>query len=116
MGQVWELGDAALCIHPGGEPLVGQAAVMQSWMEILSGSAPPSIRVQVQTRMSAPNLCVHVVEEFIRAGGRPDAATNRVLATNVYVRGADGWRLRLHHASLPLVSPRSQASTERKLH
>jgi hypothetical protein len=40
-----------------------------------------------------------------------------VLATNVYRREGEGWRLQLHHASLPMVRPQEGAQKpERQLH
>ena len=39
MDRVWQDGDETVCIHPGGAFLSGKSAVMQSWAEILGGSA-----------------------------------------------------------------------------
>jgi hypothetical protein len=89
---------------------------MQSWAEILTGVTPPSIEIRLIQRLSANDQEIHVVEELIRAGGDAAAAPNRVIATNVYQRGPDGWRMLLHHASLPLMIKRREPESGRQLH
>lgn len=116
MGRVWEDGADVACIHPGGQLLQGKLAVMQSWADILSGVSPPRIDYRPLNRISAPDLEIHLVEESIRAGADPGAAPSRVIATNVYARGASGWRLRLHHASLPLMTRPGTSGPAQKLH
>jgi ketosteroid isomerase-like protein len=112
MSQVWLEGDAAVCVHPGGALLVGKDAVMQSWSEILTGAAPPRIEYRLLNRIEAADLRVHLVEERIQAGADPAAAPALVIATNVYARRPEGWRLSLHHASLPLLPARSAKGPE----
>jgi len=116
MDRVWQDGDETVCIHPGGAFLLGKSAVMQSWAEILGGSAPPRIDYRLLSRIAAPDLEIHLVEESIRAGGDPNAQPNRVISTNVYARGASGWRMRVHHASLPLMARRGTPGSGHQLH
>jgi hypothetical protein len=116
MGAVWLDSPEILCVHPGGGLLRGPAEVMQSWAEILTGVTPPSIEIRLIQRLSANDQEIHVVEELIRAGGDAAAAPNRVIATNVYQRGPDGWRMLLHHASLPLMIKRREPESGRQLH
>lgn len=119
MAQVWVEGETAVCVHPGGGLLEGKDAVMQSWSEILTGAAPPRIEYRLISRIEAADLRVHLVEERIQAGADPAATPSLVIATNVYARHAEGWRLSVHHASLPLMPPRSAKGAEgsaRRLH
>ena len=116
MAVVWSDGNRALCIHPGRGLHRGKAAVMQSWMEIFSGSAPPSIEYRFIEGFAAGNLAVRLVEEKIRPQGRPPEAASRVLATNVYLRDSISWRLVEHHASLPLIGRETVSDHERQLH
>ena len=112
MRALWHDADAATCIHPGGEPLFGIEAVMTSWRDIFSGAAPPTIEYRLIQRHASGELAVHTVEERIgRAGGHSDV--NRVIATNVYLHTAAGWRLLSHHASLPLVGQAPSSATDR---
>lgn len=115
MGRVWSEAHPVACIHPGGGLLVGRQGVMQSWAEILSGSAPPRLQQRLVGRMDSPGIRVHLVEELIQPGADPEAPASRVIATNVYAREEDGWRMTLHHASLPMMAPRNKAA-ERQLH
>jgi ketosteroid isomerase-like protein len=116
MAQVWLEGVGAICVHPGGALLLGKDAVMQSWSEILTGAAPPRIEYRLLSRIEVADLRVHLVEERIQAGGDPESAAGLVIATNVYARGPQGWRLSLHHASLPLMPRRAVEGSERRLH
>ena len=115
MGRVWSDAHPVACIHPGGGLLVGRQAVLQSWIEILSGSSPPRLEQRLIGRMDAPGLRVHLVEETIRPGSDPNASPSLVISTNVYAREAGGWRMTLHHASLPMM-PRRRKDTGRRLH
>jgi ketosteroid isomerase-like protein len=108
MGRVWLDGDDACCVHPGGDLLTGRGAILAGWRGILAG-IPPIVRFRVLRRQQAGDLVLHLVEQRIGPGAAVTAADaarpptlNRILATNAYRRTADGWRLVLHHASLPL--------------
>ena len=70
---------------------------MRSWAQIFSNAGLPDIRVNVIKKDLDDMLAVHMVEEQI-ATDQYTFAT--VLATNVYRRGAVGWLLTAHHASL----------------
>lgn len=116
MATIWSDGDRALCIHPGGGLLRGKVAVMQSWIEIFSGSDPPLIVHRYIDGYACEDLAVRLVEERIRPRDKPPEAATRVLATNVYVRDGVSWQLAEHHASLPLVDRSNSAGDERQLH
>ena len=102
MASVWLHADDARCVHPGGDLLQGYAAVMQSWHSILSAVEAPTIRFRLIDRLQSDGLCVHMVEERIGPAGE-DSDLTRVLATNTYLRTDRGWRMVIHHATLPLV-------------
>ncbi len=103
MERVWSDGPETVCVHPGGDLLWGKAAVLQSWAEIFASAQRPSLRYQALQTTSAGDIVIHLVEETIRPGTSPDTAASRVLATNIYRRGTDGWRMTTHHASLPVM-------------
>lgn len=77
---------------------MGPAAVRSSWREVLANSG---LQITVSHLQVARNpLCaVHNVLEQIQVDSRPEARYAFVLATNVFMKEADGWRLVLHHAS-----------------
>lgn len=114
MRAVWIDGPAAACVHPGGGLLLGIDAIMASWRDIFSGTSAPRIRVTpVQTRIDS-DTAFHIVEEQIESADQDRAAT--VIATNLYERVEQGWRMRLHHASLPLVEASGTAPQRPPLH
>jgi len=44
---------------------------------------------------------VHLVNERIAQSHHPDAPASLIIATNIYIRQKNGWRMLEHHASLP---------------
>jgi hypothetical protein len=71
------------------------------------------VRLSQQTTVSTPFAMVSTLLEHIAT--REDEKLNApVAATNVYVRGALGWRMVAHHASP--VPPNSIAEAPRTLH
>ncbi|MGD2019448.1 MAG: nuclear transport factor 2 family protein [Thiohalocapsa sp.] len=109
MAMVWHAGDNARCIHPGGDVLRGAGAVLESWRQIFAGAAAPTVRHRLLHRTTAAEVSIHLVEERIGPAAADTSGLTRVLATNVYARTGDGWRMVLHHATLPLVEDREQA-------
>jgi hypothetical protein len=121
MARVWSSGSEVRCIHPGGDLLTGTTAVLESWRQILSGAAAPTVRHRLLHRTAAADLSIHLVEERIGPGGAADGQLTRVLATNVYRDTPEGWRMLLHHATLPLVEEsrkrgQAQAPDAARLH
>ena len=96
MAAVWAE-DEVICIHPGTHAIVGYDAVMRSWTNIFSNSGLPEIQVNLLASMSDKSLAIHTVEEIITTGENTYAS---VLATNVYCKYEDGWRMVKHHGSL----------------
>ncbi|MFJ2991642.1 YybH family protein [Pandoraea sp. NPDC087047] len=96
--DVWSEDEEVVCIHPSGPRHVGPAAIRASWRQIL---AKGGLHVTVSHLQVARNpLCaVHNVLEQVQVETHPEARYAFVLATNIYLKQADGWRLVLHHAS-----------------
>jgi hypothetical protein len=108
MGDV-QLMDAVLalegvsCIHPGTTVILGRDAVLDSWAKILQNINEPAFYTEVLNRSLVDNIAVHLVAERIAVDHQPDAVTSLVLATNVYILQQNGWRLMMHHASVPSI-------------
>ena len=102
MLRVWAPSDSVVCIHPGGERLNGIAAVADSWRKILGSGSTLSFEIRLDHYVHTDQLAIHHVEERIVVDG---SLRGIVLATNVYQRLDDGWRMVLHHAS---PAPREQ--------
>ena len=108
--------DEVSCVHPGGPRVIGTAAIRESFEAIFANGVIPVQPEQVR-RLHALGLAVHHVVERVPLGGtgaqRQDAW---VLATNVYVKTALGWRMVAHHASpgmaqAPSTEPRDPPAT-----
>lgn len=93
---VWAEDEEIVCIHPGGPRLVGYATVREAWRRLFEGGNRLQLRASRQSIVQNPFTAIHSVVEQV---GRPDRAAPVVVATNIYVRGALGWRLVVHHAS-----------------
>jgi ketosteroid isomerase-like protein len=100
MRTLWHDSPEATCVHPGGDLIQGTAAIMQGWQEIFRGSMRPQLTHTLISADIGQELAVHVVREQIISSEKRRAS---VVATNVYIRTDNGWRMRMHHASLPLV-------------
>lgn len=103
MMGLWCDDPTVVCIHPGGERHVGLEEVRESWRRIFAGGRQLRFRVARAVSASTPDLAVHCVIEFIGLHGV--RGTVPVLATNVFRRGPEGWRLWLHHASAHPAPP-----------
>ena len=96
--SVWAEDEEIVCIHPGGPRHMGYAAVREAWGRIFEGGPRLRVRVSGATTVHTPFTAIHTVIQHISV--RDDEAKRApVIATNVFVRGALGWRLVLHHAS-----------------
>jgi uncharacterized protein (TIGR02246 family) len=113
MMAVWAEDEEIVCIHPGGALLVGYMAVRESWRRVFEKGARLEVRVTQQARVQGPFTAVHsLIEQVANAGDRGPRAP--LAATNVYARGALGWRLLVHHASP--VPPDSLGEGPKTLH
>ncbi|MDD5298671.1 MAG: nuclear transport factor 2 family protein [Rhodocyclaceae bacterium] len=116
MMGVWAGDDEVVCIHPGGPRLTGFPAVRDAWAQVFKGVKRLSVRRVALVQTQALMMAVHSVVQYISS---PDdkRAMPPVVATNVYRRAADGWRLLMHHSSpMPTPSQEPQANEPRILH
>ena len=95
---VWADDDEVVCVHPGGGRLVGAVAIRESFEAIFASGAIPVQPEQIH-RLQALGCAVHHLVERITVSGPEGPQQAWVLATNVYVKTAKGWRLAAHHAS-----------------
>lgn len=98
MMAVWAEDEEIVCVHPGGPRLSGYAEVREAWRRIFSGGQRLFVTLSHQIYLQSMLLSVHSLHEHF-ALSREDGLSAPVVATNVYVRGALGWRLLAHHAS-----------------
>ena len=98
MMAVWAEDEEIICVHPTGPRLSGQDQVRESWAKIFSGGAGPRVHITQQVAVTGMMIAVHSLHENFTMEG--DARSQvPVVATNVYLRTAAGWRMIVHHAS-----------------
>ena len=120
MMAVWAEDEDIVCVHPTGPRLTGQDQVRESWARMFSGGPRARVHITQQVAISGMMLAVHSVQENFALEGesRSDAPPLPIVATNVYLRTAAGWRMIVHHASpapgQPQPAPRE--SSPRFLH
>jgi len=95
---VWSDDDEIACVHPGGPRLVGAAEIRASFEAIFANGAIPLQPQRVRRLLSLGCAVHHVVERVTLADDKGERSA-WVLATNVYLKTAQGWRLVAHHAS-----------------
>lgn len=98
MMAVWADDDETVCVHPGGARVVGPAAIRASFEAIFGNGGVPAVPEQVH-RMQGLGLSVHHLVERVQVLGPQGASVAYVVATNVYLHTAQGWRMVAHHAS-----------------
>jgi ketosteroid isomerase-like protein len=98
MMRIWAEDEEVVCVHPQGERSTGFAAVRKSWQRTLAGGAHATVRVTDPVRRQGILLAVHSLLEHYSVPGE-ERPRPPVIATHVYVRGAQGWHLLSRHAS-----------------
>jgi uncharacterized protein (TIGR02246 family) len=98
MMAVWAEDDEIICVHPTGPRLSGQDQVRESWAKIFAGGAGPRVHITQQVAVTGMMIAVHSVHENFTIEGDARAQVP-MIATNVYLRTAAGWRMIVHHAS-----------------
>lgn len=95
---VWADDDEIVCVHPGGPRVIGLAAIRASF-EAIFATGPIPVQPEQVHRLDALSGAVHHLVERIDVAGNEGPQTAYVMATNVYLQTARGWRLVAHHAS-----------------
>ena len=94
----WADEDEIVCVHPGGTRLVGAAAIRQALEQMFSVGAIHATPERLR-RIEALGAAVHNVLERVDQQTAEGLRRAWVVATNVYFKTAQGWRLVAHHAS-----------------
>lgn len=94
----WGDEDDIVCVHPGGARLLGPAAIRASF-EAMFSHGTISAQAEKVRQVEAMSASVHSVLERIDVLTEEGPRHAYVIATNVYHKTAQGWRLVAHHAS-----------------
>jgi ketosteroid isomerase-like protein len=93
---LWADDEEVACVHPGGPRIVGLPAIRAAFEAVFQRGAV-SVHPERVRRLHSGDCAIHHVLERVQLHG--DAQQSWVIATNVYLKTALGWRLVLHHAS-----------------
>ena len=116
MDQIWAPTGSLICLHPGQAALYERAEIMASWRSIMKHPEAPRVRCTEEWVVGRPGLALVICREVLPNG--------QLMASNLYVRLADGWHMTSHHSgpvppvatgrATPASSP--PARDRRKLH
>ncbi len=95
---VWADDEEIVCIHPTGQRLRGPLAIRDSWRSIFASNSRLTVHLKRSVCWKGLLIAVHSVIETLYLGNEP-TPHGPMLSTNVFQRGANGWRLLSHHAS-----------------
>ena len=105
----WADEDDIVCVHPGGGRLVGAGAIRGAFEDIFSNGGIPARPERVRKVESLASAMHNVLERVdVMTGEGPRQV--HVIATNVYHKTPQGWRLVAHHASPGTLQDAQEAS------
>ena len=94
----WADDDEVVCVHPGGPRMIGLGAI-RSAFEAMFNNGTVRVRPEGMRKIEALGSAVHSLRERIELLTPEGPMEAVVIATNVYHKTAQGWRLVAHHAS-----------------
>ncbi|MFK4065035.1 nuclear transport factor 2 family protein [Streptomyces sp. NPDC029674] len=100
-------GDAVSCVHPGWPVLTGRGEVLRSYALIMANTEYIQFFLtDVKVGVAGDTALVTCTENILSGGPPPEGGGELgplvgqlVVATNVFRRTPDGWKLWSHHAS-----------------
>jgi ketosteroid isomerase-like protein len=107
MQELWLDDPDTVCVHPGAVPVRGTGPISRSWALIMANTPYiqfflTDVEVGIRGDVASVTCTENVLTGDERTG--PDAFGGaKAVATNVFVRTPDGWRLWVHH-SAPVLS------------
>jgi hypothetical protein len=94
----WADEDEIVCVHPGGARLLGAGAIRAAFDMMFSNGSIQASAEKVH-RIESLGASVHSVLERIEVLTDAGPRHAYVIATNVYQKTPQGWRMVAHHAS-----------------
>ena len=105
----WADEDDIVCVHPGGPRLIGSASIRAAF-EAMFANGTIAARPEHICKVESLTSAMHNVIECIAVMSNEGPQEAFVIATNVYQRTPQGWRMVAHHAS-PGTSALKQGPT-----
>jgi len=109
------------CVHPGWSPLHGRDTVLRSWTMIMANTSfIQFVLTDVEVTVAGEVAVVTCGENMltglddVTGGDIGGLAGGRAVATNVFRRTPEGWRLWVHHASPVLTRQDADIEVDRE--
>ena len=121
MGRVWldhPHQQDPVCVHPGWPPIQGRDQILRSWAAIMANTSYIQFFLtDVEVSIAGDVAVVTCAENILTAVGDAETessalAGGHVVATNVFRRTRQGWRLWVHHASPVLTAQDGEVEEE----
>ena len=94
----WADEDDIVCVHPGGPRLLGPGSIRAAFDAMFANGTIRAFAEKVR-KVETMSASVHSVLERIEVLTEEGPRHAYVIATNVYHKTAQGWRMVAHHAS-----------------
>ena len=102
MDKIWAQQEYVTCIHPGWSIRVGWPAVRDSWVVIFNNTFSMEFQLtELQVQVAADVAWVICTENISSRVGET-TQNSRVVATNLYERIGEEWKI-IHHHGSPLM-------------
>ena len=99
MDRIWAQQEYVTCIHPGWTLRVGWPAVRDSWVLIFNNTFSMKFELtEIQIQVAGDVAWVICTENIANRQGER-SQESRVLATNLYEKTGDSWKIIHHHGS-----------------
>jgi len=96
--RLWADEEDITCVHPGGPRVIGAPAIRASF-DAMFANGTINARPERVRRVHTLTSAVHNVVERVQVMTEDGLHSAYVIATNVYVKTPQGWRMVVHHAS-----------------
>ncbi|MEY4591173.1 MAG: hypothetical protein RIR18_68, partial [Pseudomonadota bacterium] len=110
--SLWSMEEDVVCVHPTGQRFLGLEQIREGWQSVLSQSL--KVAVTPLHHWQSMVMAVHLVQETLFVGDDP-TPHGPLYSTNVYMRGAHGWRL-VSHQSTAAIDTEHAVPDHRILH
>jgi ketosteroid isomerase-like protein len=105
MESVWDRDDAIQCGHPGWRILRGWQSVMESWRCIFEDTPAIHFNLTDVSIEICGGLAWVTLYENLNSSVEGQNVAATILTTNIFRKGADGWRMIHHHGSAVMQPP-----------
>ncbi len=94
----WADEDEIVCVHPGGPRLMGPGSIRAAFDAMFANGSIRAYAEKIR-KVETMSASVHSVLERIEVMTEEGPRHAYVIATNVYHKTAEGWRMVAHHTS-----------------